>query len=393
MCSAFTGNLDPEKPELEPTADVVMDGGASETPPEPPPEPPDEPPGPGQRTLHQSCQWYRNAPAERRCTPGLLCVRHGVFDAHCLQDCSQDVTTCNANKDGRTECTQVTWTHDNPRLPQMACLNVVGKEQACDLGTSVTCQRSGFNHLMCVGGKCVDATLALQAGALCGKQWNPPIECDITRGLTCSTTHLNTCQEGVKAWEGDECNTPDSALCAPGTVCVYASERPNTTRICAKTCSTQDPPETACDGRTNFVCIPTIELDGVCRQANCTSYHDCAFRQPLHECRSFKGKVEKVCAPFERGPRKLGQSCDPSFKDLALRCEEPLSCITVQDKIQWASCFPQCRFDDDCKAFSSTMTCDTFNKVCVWRCQSTADCPQGTQCSALKICASPPNTP
>lgn len=390
VCSSNPESPIQEEPSTsrEPLSEPTPDSGIVEPSREIEQVSPEQPPQEGQRQLHQACLWWDSASPDRRCAPGFLCVRRNAFQAFCLQDCSEDVSVCSQNKDGRTDCVQVAWTREKPRLPKMVCLQKVAKDQACDLGKSITCQNSGFNHLLCNKGRCAEARLAKQVNAACGLQWDPPIACDITRGLTCSWKHKNTCQTGIVALEGDNC-TSDS-LCEPGFVCLRLLNNTADAKVCAKMCNTKEPSNQACPGHPNFTCIPTIEVDGVCQQTGCTTYHDCGFQNPLHECRKVADDYGSACVPFPNGSRKLGQSCDPSFKNPSMFCKAPFSCIRVRDTVTWTACLPQCRFESDCKAFSSTLTCDTKLNVCAWRCLISDTCPKGMQCSQQGVCARPP---
>lgn len=338
----------------------------------------------GKRTLHQPCLWWQGAPAAQRCASGFLCVRSSEFDAFCLQDCSSDATLCTSNQDRRTECLQLSWDLSTPRQPLSACLDIVGKDFPCDLTKSIACKRSSFNHLVCIQGKCVEGTLAKGTGSPCGLDKQPPVECDITKEITCSSSINNTCQLGAAALEGDECG--NDRYCQPGFTCIGQK---NGLTVCMKDCDINKPASESCPNRPNFVCLPTTQGGGVCAQEKCTSYHDCAFKFPPHECTPVAGYKEKICFPFRRGPQPLGAPCDTTFNRKDQHCQTPLSCVLFERDPNMTACVPQCRFDADCKPFSSKMICDPTIKSCVWPCLSTSDCPDGLECTpSTRLCAS-----
>lgn len=336
----------------------------------------------GERTLHQPCSWWDEAPAKQRCAKGLLCVRSTVFDAFCLQDCSQDSLLCNNNKDRRTQCVLIGIGAEVDRPLRYACLDVVGKDFECDLTKSITCKSGPQAHLVCQSGKCVEGKLAKTPGEKCGPDQNPPAQCDLAKEYTCSASNGNTCQPGVAALEGDECG--DDVYCQPGFQCIGQE---NGLQVCMKVCDINKPANESCPNRPNFTCLPTTSGGGVCAQSGCTSYHECAFKSPAHECAVIVGN-RRICFPFHRGPQPLGAFCDATFKNKNLHCQSPLSCVRFQNDPPMTACVPQCRFDKDCKAFSEAMVCDPKVKSCTWPCQSNTDCPKGLTCADSKFCAS-----
>lgn len=347
---------------------------------------PENDPNLGQRTLHQVCQWWESAPAERRCAPGFVCVRSSNLDASCLQDCSNDFQTCATNKDKRTSCEQVGWTRTKPFAPLMACVSVKKESEECDLGRSSICKRGSFNHLICIKGVCQPGALSKTVGSPCGLGKTPPAECDLLARLACSAEENDTCRKAVQSLEGESCSGGGDYVCAPGYRCI--SLFANVLGSCLKLCDTTRPDDLACPNRPGFTCadLGGPDKEGVCIQDKCQTYHSCSFKEPLHQCYQLQQNLKIVCLPNPGGTRELGQTCGP-LDDPKNYCKAPHRCTGFDDGTTPNMCMPPCRFDNDCKPFPGNMTCVLSIQRCAWICKEDSDCPDGRKClTKYKMC-------
>ncbi len=382
-----------------PIEGIIKDAGEPSKEPSKEPEAPDEPakaepvpekvieqppvdePPVGKRGLHLPCNWASDAKLAEKCARGLRCIRIDATIAVCLQDCSSDASLCNDNNDGRNACTHVAWNGDET---VSVCTKEVSSGESCGLESSLFCKKSPFDHLVCQKGKCVAAKLARQINENCGENLSPPVECDISQGLTCN--HLARCVKGKQAFEGESCS--DTDLCSPPNRCVNFTD--SNQKVCLRACTS----ETDCQHRpgTTFTCFKQGNAtSGVCLQSNCVISSDCVYKtDPLFRC-SGLNTGGSICVPFPDGTRFLGQTCG-----IGNVCAPPYICQKILTGDKSAVCLLECRTSTECeKTGFAAPSCSSRTRggICVARCNKGESCPVGLSCSATEGYCHLPNPP
>lgn len=377
-----------EEAVVETATSEAMDATPAEetVAPEPetsPEQPAEEPPEPqGIRQLQQPCNPLPQAPLNQQCQRGLRCVRINALDAVCLQDCSQDNSVCSKSSGARTTCRHIGWTREKPQSLISVCVKVVGANEACDLSKSIDCKKDVASYLICKEGKCQEGRLATKADEPCGTFLPSPVECDISKRLTCSG-HNNKCTQGYRALEGDRCSA-GQWYCDPGFQCMNLTVGPE---ICVKQCNLGLPDDKACPFRPKFRCLPNNDGKGVCLQLNCTTPNECLYQNVPHQCYSInlQGTRTKACLPAEEGTRGLGKSCTTTGKN---SCVYPFVCVEIDRGSGYSACVPTCQYTEHCKTFDPRMVCNAVNRVCMWQCKDNSDCPKVMECAPLGACGS-----
>ncbi len=399
--TAEKSGREPQTDGEEPDAGIEQKSEKKALPEEPTGEPdnpqPDAKPTVKRRGVFEICETNPYGPEEKRCEKGLRCYHYTNRKSVCIQDCKANPTVCNLNKE-RKHCIQIGWENRYRPVPVYTCVKFAKKGDPCEPIIGILCDKRSRPYLVCKKGICVEGKLCQKEGCPCGKNTDPPVECDVSKQLFCHP-QTQKCVKGILSKEGEPCglfgptNSAVQRICPPGFSCVRLLSSPKTApSICLKTCSTSNPIGTCTDptaeDATPLYCSKTrsYSRNPVCIQDSCSTKY-CSFNYP-HRCLVENPSAKKeFCVPLpQEGPVGYGGKC--STIDPAKFCKHPFMCLPVQGTTGF--CTLECKYGDHklCEIYDPRSKCTLINKItqiryCGWNC---TPCPDNMVCTRNKFC-------
>jgi hypothetical protein len=258
----------------------------------------------------------------------------------------------------------------------------------------------------CNAGMCVykDATTACGAGNCYGSTLTPAGHCLGTDGI-CLTGTPHVCAGNVKCADATSCKAKcaSDADCAAGAcdltngTCSFAVDGGVVTSDAAAPVFDATPP-TLTTGVTHCTqpsdCTTGFCVDGVCCDTACKEgCHSCALPsspgrcalEPIgvdlrHECGPALSCLGTCGAEGQCAVAQKGTTCAPS------------RCVTASTGLGPAACSAagaKCPTDDSIPFNCAPYTCEQAVGACLTKCETSADCVNGTLCQS-GVCAVPP---